>query len=55
VPDVTAALAPNGKVILSGIIDEMADKVTKTFETQGLRVTPHPSLDGWTSLLAIKA
>lgn len=54
-PDVTAALAPNGKVILSGIIDEMADKVTKTFETQGLSVTPHPSLDGWTSLLAIKA
>lgn len=54
-PEITAALAPNGKVILSGIIDEMAAKVTKAFETQDLAVTPQPSLDGWTSLLAIKA
>ena len=54
-PDITAALAPNGKVILSGIIDEMAAKVTQAFEAEGLSVTPQPSIEGWTSLLATKS
>ena len=54
-PDITAALAPKGRVILSGIIDEMAAKVTQAFEAEGLNVTPQPSIDGWTSLLAMKS
>ena len=54
-PDIAAALAPKGKVILSGIIDEMAKAVTEAFTAQGLSVTPQPSLEGWTSLLAVKS
>jgi len=54
-PDIAAALAPNGRVILSGIIDDMVDRVTEAFASTGLAVTPQPSIDGWTSLLAVKA
>lgn len=53
--DITAALAPGGRVILSGIIDDMAERVTERFIQAGLTVTPQPSLEGWTSLLAVKA
>jgi len=53
-PDITAALAPKGKAILSGILDEQAETVTAAFKREGLQVTPQPSLSGWTSLLAIK-
>ncbi len=53
-PDIAAALAPQGRVILSGIIDDMADRVTKAFTEAGLTVMPQPSIDGWTSLLAVK-
>lgn len=53
-PDIAAALAPGGKVILSGIIDDMAPKVTARFEQEGLSVSPQPSIDGWTSLLGQK-
>lgn len=54
-PDIAKALTSDGKVILSGIIDDMAVKVTAAFAAQGLSVTPQPSIDGWTSLLAVKA
>jgi ribosomal protein L11 methyltransferase len=54
-PDIASALAPKGKVILSGIIDEMAEAVTEAFTAQDLSVTPQPSLEGWTSLLAVKS
>ena len=54
-PDISAALATEGKVILSGIIDEMAAKVTQAFEAEGLTVAPQPSIEGWTSLLAVKS
>lgn len=54
-PEIAAAMAPSGKVILSGIIDEMAVKVTEAFAAEGLAVTPQPSIDGWTSLLAMKS
>jgi ribosomal protein L11 methyltransferase len=53
-PEIAAALAPGGKVILSGILDELAGQVTLAFEQQGLSVTPQPSLSGWTSLLAVR-
>ena len=53
-PDIAAALAPGGKVILSGILDEQAETVMDAFTKKGLKVTPHPSLSGWTSLLGQK-
>jgi len=53
-PDITAAIAPGGKVILSGILDEQAETVSQAFIEKGLRVSPQPSLSGWTSLLGLK-
>lgn len=50
-PDIAAALAPGGQVILSGILDEQADAVSEAFTKKGLKVSPQPSLSGWTSLL----
>ena len=50
-PDIAAALAPNGKVILSGILDEQADMVAQAFIEKRLEITPQPSISGWTSLL----
>ncbi|MEP3889869.1 MAG: 50S ribosomal protein L11 methyltransferase [Hellea sp.] len=54
-PDIAKALAPGGKVILSGILDEQAETVMKAFIEKGLKVSPQPSLSGWTSLLGQKA
>ncbi len=53
-PDITKALAPGGRVILSGILDEQAETVTNAFIEKGLRISPQPSLSGWTSLLGVK-
>ena len=53
-PDIAAALAPGGKVILSGILDEQAETVIAAFTKKGLKVSPQPSLSGWTSLLGVK-
>ena len=52
--DIKAATATGGRVILSGILDEKADQVAEHFRKRGLQVTPQPSLEGWTSLLAEK-
>ncbi len=52
--DIVGATAPDGRVILSGILDEKAAAVTACFEAAGLKVQPQPSLEGWTSLLAQK-
>lgn len=53
-PDITQALAPGGRVILSGILDEQAERVSDAFTKKGLKVSPQPSLSGWTSLLGHK-
>lgn len=53
-PDIAKALAPGGRVILSGILDEQAETVIKAFIEKGLKVSPQPSLSGWTSLLGQK-
>ena len=53
-PDIEAALAPGGKVILSGILDEQYKTVMDVFTEKGLKVSPQPSLSGWTSLLGRK-
>ena len=52
--DIVSAAAPSGYVILSGILDEKAAQVAACFRAAGLQVTPQPSLNGWTSLLAQK-
>jgi len=53
-PDIANALASGGKVILSGILDEQAETVIEAFTKKGLKVSPQPSLSGWTSLLGKK-
>ena len=53
-PDIEAALVPGGKVILSGILDEQYKTVMDVFTEKGLKVSPQPSLSGWTSLLGRK-
>jgi len=53
-PDIAKSLSLGGKVILSGILDEQADTVMEVFMKKGLKVTPQPSLSGWTSLLGQK-
>lgn len=53
-PDISAALNPGGTVILSGILDELADKVAAKFEAENIRIKKGPSLTGWTSLKGIK-
>ncbi len=53
-PGITGALAPQGKVILSGILDEQAETVSAVFIEKGLEISPQPSLSGWTSLLGRK-
>jgi len=52
--NIAGATAVGGSVILSGILDEKAEQVTERFRQTGLSVTPQPSLEGWTSLLAKK-
>lgn len=49
-PDIANALQPGGYVILSGILDELADDVASAFEAQNLAIKKGPSLTGWTSL-----
>jgi len=50
--DIRQAVSQGGHIILSGILDEQAEKVADHFRQTGLKVTPQPSLSGWTSLLA---
>lgn len=52
--DIVAATAPDGFVILSGILDEKAAQVAECFKAAGLDVTPQPSLEGWTSILGYR-
>lgn len=54
-PDIYKATAPNGQVILSGILTEQAETVAAAFKAAGFNVTPKLTLDEWTSLLAIKS
>lgn len=49
-PDISHALSPGGRVILSGILEELADKVSAAFEHENITIEKGPSLSGWTSL-----
>ena len=53
-PEIEAAMAPQGRAILSGILDEQADWVANAFEATRLDIQKRPSLEGWTSLFAAK-
>lgn len=53
-PDIAAATASDGRIILSGILDEVADDVKTSFENQGIVISKQPSIEGWTSLLGHK-
>lgn len=53
-PEIFQATKPKGRVILSGILAEQAETVATTFSKAGFQVTPKITLEGWTSLLAIK-
>lgn len=53
--NIYAATALKGRAILSGILDEQADWVSERFRAVGFSIEPQPSLEGWTTLLALKA
>jgi ribosomal protein L11 methyltransferase len=50
-PDVAAHLAPGGHVILSGLLNEQADAVTKAYVAQGLSKVAAEQIGDWTTLL----
>jgi len=50
-PDIINALQVDGRVILSGILDEKADIVAKCYTDHGLKISYCPSVNGWTNLV----
>ena len=48
---ITGAVAPGGALVLSGILDEEAERVTQAYVAQGLSIQATPRLRGWTGLL----
>jgi len=54
-PKIIGALTPNGHVVLSGILDEKADKVAAHYHAAGLNIEYQPSVEGWTTLIGRKA
>ena len=54
-PEISRALSPGGSVILSGLLVEQEAMVRKAYEKQGLVVTAREPLDGWATLMAVRA
>ncbi len=54
-PGIAAALAPGGRVILSGLLTEQESRVREAYEAAGLSVHRQPPLEGWETLVATKA
>ena len=52
--DLAKALAPGGKVILSGLLTEQEAKVRAAYEGAGLTVHRQPPLENWETLVATK-
>jgi ribosomal protein L11 methyltransferase len=52
--DIAKALAPDGKVILSGLLTEQEAKVRAAYEGAGLTVHRQPPLENWETLVATK-
>lgn len=51
-PDIAKALAPGGKVILSGLLTEQEEWVRGAFETAGLNVSRRNPIEDWETLVA---
>ena len=54
-PDIAKALAPNGYVILSGILSEQKNTVAEHFISHGMNIISDCPMGEWVSLLAQKA
>lgn len=52
---IAKALASGGKVILSGLLSEQEAWVREAYETAGLTVERRVPIDGWETLIAVKA
>tara|TARA_R110002072_G_scaffold10055_3_gene47650 strand:+ start:2943 stop:3803 length:861 start_codon:yes stop_codon:yes gene_type:complete len=53
-PGIANALAPGGRVILSGLLTEQEPWVRAAYESAGLTVHRQPPLEGWECLVATK-
>ncbi len=51
-PGIAAALAPGGRVILSGLLSEQRDMVLTAYTAAGLMLESERELDGWSTLVA---
>ena len=49
-PDIRRALAPGGRVILSGILTQQAAEVAAEFSAANIETVAHPPIGEWTSL-----
>tara|TARA_R110002073_G_scaffold5765_3_gene35398 strand:+ start:1529 stop:2389 length:861 start_codon:yes stop_codon:yes gene_type:complete len=54
-PEIAAALSPGASVILSGLLVEQELQVRAAYEKHGLTVTAREPLDGWATLVAVRA
>ncbi|WP_417494348.1 50S ribosomal protein L11 methyltransferase [Maricaulis sp.] len=54
-PGIAAALAPGGRVILSGLLTEQAGWVSDAYRVTGLNIQRRTPLEGWETLVATKA
>lgn len=53
-PQIAAALAPGGRVILSGLLTEQEAWVRGAYEAAGLSVHRQPPIEGWETLVAVR-
>lgn len=49
-PDMASHVAPGGHVILSGLLNEQADEVIKTYAAEGFNLVHHDKLGEWSTL-----
>ncbi|WP_300531520.1 50S ribosomal protein L11 methyltransferase [Maricaulis sp.] len=54
-PGIANALTPGGKVILSGLLSEQEAWVREAYEAAGLTVQRREPIEGWETLIAVKA
>jgi len=53
-PGIAKALAPGGKVILSGLLTEQEARVREAYTDAGLAVTRREPIEGWETLIATR-
>ena len=52
-PQVVERLNPGGTVVLSGLLEEQADKVAAAYEAEGLRLSERGVIEGWGTLVLL--